>query len=160
MVFFSSFKVFILAFSDVHLINQHLGLPKVVSIAYLFSYAQNGKFQAGDVLNSSCHPQVDRVLNKGTLTVRQRDRILWGKPFCMIIITKAAKSMSKKQFQHGVRIGLLPAPFQKASVSISSWHLPGLLLRWRANLSLKTGALLLEVTFLKCTKFPKACIPL
>ena len=27
----------------------------------------------------------------------------------MIIITKAMKSKSKKQFQHGVRIGFLPA---------------------------------------------------
>ena len=32
------------------------------------------------------------------LTAGPRDRILWGKPFCMIIITKAMKSKSKKQF--------------------------------------------------------------
>ena len=44
-----------------------------------------------------------------SLTVRQRDRILWGKQFCTIIITKATKGKSKKQFQHGVRIGFLAA---------------------------------------------------
>ena len=40
------------------------------------------------------------------LTVRQRGGILWGRPFCMITVTKAMKSKSKKQFQHEVRIGL------------------------------------------------------
>ena len=39
----------------------------------LANISQNGKPQAGDVLSSSYHPQVDRVLSKGTLTVRQRD---------------------------------------------------------------------------------------
>jgi hypothetical protein len=34
----------------------------------------------------------------------------------MIIITKAAKSMSNKQFQHGVRIGLLPATFPEGFI--------------------------------------------
>ena len=71
---------------------------------------------------------MDRVLNKGTLTVRQRGRILWGKPFCMIIITKATKSKSKEQFQHGVRIGFLPATMsQKAMAPHSStlaWKIP------------------------------------
>ena len=33
-----------------------------------------------------------------SLTVRQRGRILWGRPFCMIIIAKAMKSKSEKQF--------------------------------------------------------------
>ena len=37
------------------------------------------------------------------LTVRQRGRILWGRP--LHTITKARKSKSKKQFQHRVRIG-------------------------------------------------------
>ena len=36
-----------------------------------------------------------RALN---LTVRQRGRILWGRPFCMIIVAKAMKSKSKKPF--------------------------------------------------------------
>ena len=40
-----------------------------------------------------------------SLIVRQRGRILWGRPFCMIITRKAMKSKSKKQFQHGVRFG-------------------------------------------------------
>ena len=57
----------------------------------------------------SCHPQVDRVLKKGTLTARQRGKIIWGKPFCVIIITKATKKRSKKQFHHGVRIGFSAA---------------------------------------------------
>ena len=39
-----------------------------------------------------------------SLTVRQKGRILWGWPLCVIIITKATESKSKKQFQHGVRI--------------------------------------------------------
>ena len=67
----------------------------------------------------SCYPQVDRILNKGTLTVRQRGRILWCKPFCMIIITKATESKSKKQFQRGVRIGFLPATLILVAQSLS-----------------------------------------
>ena len=42
---------------------------------------------------------MDRVLNKDTyfsLTVRQRGRILWGRPFCMIIITKANRKQVKE----------------------------------------------------------------
>ena len=39
-----------------------------------------------------------------SLTVGQKGRILWGWPLCVIIITKATESKSKKQFQHGVRI--------------------------------------------------------
>ena len=31
-------------------------------------------------------------------TVRQRGRVLWGKPLCRIIVTKAIKSKFKKQF--------------------------------------------------------------
>ena len=46
---------------------------------------------------------------QSTLTVRQRGRILWGRPFCMIIITKAMKSKSKKWFQCGLRIGFFSA---------------------------------------------------
>ena len=38
-------------------------------------------------------------------TVRQRGRILWGRTFCMIIITKAKENKSMKQFQHGARMG-------------------------------------------------------
>ena len=49
--------------------------------------------------------EVDRVLNKGTLEVRQRGRIPVGSPFCVNVITKAAKHKSKKQFQHGLRTG-------------------------------------------------------
>ena len=66
---------------------------------------------------SFCSLQMDRVLNKCTETVRQRGRMLWGRPFCMIIITKATKSKSKKQFQHGVRIGFFSAtqPLHTAS---------------------------------------------
>ena len=36
--------------------------------------------------------------------VRQKGRILWGRPLCMIIITKAMESKSKKHLQHGIRI--------------------------------------------------------
>ena len=39
-----------------------------------------------------------------SLTVRQKGRILWGRPFCVIIITKATKSKSKKQCQRRVKI--------------------------------------------------------
>ena len=42
-----------------------------------------------------------------SLMVWQRGRVLVSKPLCMIIITKTMKSLSKKQFQHGVRINLL-----------------------------------------------------
>ena len=40
-----------------------------------------------------------------SLMVRQRGRILWDSPLYAIKITKATKSKSKKQFQHGVRTG-------------------------------------------------------
>ena len=68
--------------------------------------------QAGDVFISSFLPSIGRQGSEQrhfSLMVRQRVRILRGKPFCMIIITKAMKSKSEKQFQHGVRIGFLPA---------------------------------------------------
>ena len=84
----------------------------------------------------------------------------WGKPFCMIIITKAAKACHRNSSNMELELASSLQHFQKASVFISSWHLSGLILRWRANLSPNTGALLLEVTFLKCTKFHKTCIPL
>ena len=41
-----------------------------------------------------------------SLTVRQRGRVLWGRPLCVIIVTKGTESKSKTQFQHGVRTGL------------------------------------------------------
>ena len=40
--------------------------------------------------------------------VRQCGRVLWGKPLCMIIITKATKSKSKKQFLIWSQNWLLP----------------------------------------------------
>ena len=40
-------------------------------------------------------------------TIRRRNRVFWDMPLCMIVITKAIKSKSKKQFQHGVRISSL-----------------------------------------------------
>ena len=61
---------------------------------------------------------MDRVLNKSTLTARQRRRILRGRLFCMILITKAAKSKSKRQFHHRVRIGFLPATVMLFKVGI------------------------------------------
>ena len=42
-----------------------------------------------------------------------------NKPFCMIIITKTTKSKLKKQFQHGVRIGFLPAT--EVGSSVYTW---------------------------------------
>ena len=42
-----------------------------------------------------------------SLTDRQRGRILWSRPLPMII-TKTTKSKSKREFQHGVRIGFSP----------------------------------------------------
>ena len=39
-----------------------------------------------------------------SLAVRQKGRILWGRPLCVITITKATERKSKKQFQQGVRI--------------------------------------------------------
>jgi len=41
--------------------------------------------------------------------VKQRGRVLWGRPFCTTIETKVMKSKSKKQFQYGVRIGFFSA---------------------------------------------------
>ena len=40
---------------------------------------------------------------KVSLAARQKGRILWGRPLCVIIITKATERKSKEQFQHGVR---------------------------------------------------------
>ena len=56
-------------------------------------------FSQGRVRWSPCE------LTKDTLTVRQRGRVLWGKPLCMTVIIKAIRSKSKKQFQHVVRTG-------------------------------------------------------
>ena len=44
-----------------------------------------------------------------SLAVRQKGRILWGRPLCVIIITKATERKSKKQFQRGVKNWFLPA---------------------------------------------------
>ena len=53
---------------------------------------------------------------------RQRGSICWGRPLNMIIITTARKSKSKKQFQHGVRIGVFSAT--AASIHLfPSYHL-------------------------------------
>ena len=64
----------------------------------LANVSQNGKPQTGICVHFFL-PAIYRVLNKGTLTVRQRGRILWGWPLCMIIITKATESKPKKQLQ-------------------------------------------------------------
>ena len=64
----------------------------------LANVSQNGKPQTGICVHFFL-PAIYRVLNKGTLTVRQRGRILCGWPLCMIIITKATESKPKKQLQ-------------------------------------------------------------
>ena len=69
---------------------------------------------------------MDSILNKGTLTVRQRGRVLLSKPLCMIIITKAAKSKTKKQFHYGVRIGFFPEKKRPKQISKKHRHLWGI----------------------------------
>ena len=73
--------------------------------------SQNGKPQAGNVLISSFLPSTGgqgseqshfKQLGRGAGFSEVR-------PFCMITITKATKSKSYKQFQHGVRIGFFSA---------------------------------------------------
>ena len=62
----------------------------------------------GYVLISSFLPSIGRQgteQRQVSLTVRHRGRILWGRPLCVIVITKAMESKSKKQSQHGVRTG-------------------------------------------------------
>ena len=61
------------------------------------------------------YSQVGRVrlslfeLSKGTLVYSQAEwQVLWGKPFCMIIITKAMKSNSKKVFNMESDLASLP----------------------------------------------------
>ena len=68
---------------------------------------------------------MDRVLNKATLTVRQRGRVLLTKPLCMIIITKAAKGKTKKQFHYGVRIGFSPEKKRPKQIPKKHRHLWG-----------------------------------
>ena len=53
-----------------------------------------------------------------SLVVKQRRRILWGRPLGMIIITKAMESKSKKQFQYRVRIDFSLQQF----LTVSSFH--------------------------------------
>ena len=48
-------------------------------------------------------------LNKGTLVYSQAEGQGPLRQISMIVITEATKSKSKKQFQHGVRIGFLLA---------------------------------------------------
>ena len=72
----------------------------------LANILENGKPQAGDVLISSFLPSTGgQGSEKGALTVRQRGRTLWGRPLCVIIVTKVTESQSKTQFQRGVRTG-------------------------------------------------------
>ena len=49
------------------------------------------------------------VLNKGTLAYSQAEGQGPPRQISMIVITEATKSKSKKQFQHGVRIGFFSA---------------------------------------------------
>ena len=66
--------------------------------------------QGGGVLISSFLPSIGGQGSEQrhfSLTAWQRGGVLLSKPLCMIIITKTMKSLSKKQFQHGVRINLL-----------------------------------------------------
>ena len=69
----------------------------------LASISKGGKPQAGDVLISSFLTSPNRQGSEQRLfrsKVRQRGRILWGGPLCMILVTKATKSKSKKQNQN------------------------------------------------------------
>ena len=67
-------------------------------------------------------------LNNGTfsLKVHQRGRVPWGRPLCIILITKQ-KLKSKKQLQLGVRIG--------SSLQHDDWSMPGF---WQHDYALWT----------------------
>ena len=60
-------------------------------------------------------------LNKGILTIGQRGKVLLGRPLSIIIITKAMRSKSKKQFQNGVKLVLL-CNNSKSLFPEVSWH--------------------------------------
>ena len=61
--------------------------------------------QASASISSLLPPTGGQDSEQRHFNVRQRGRILWDMPYCMIITMHAMKSKSKKQFQHGVRIG-------------------------------------------------------
>ena len=66
-------------------------MKKAINLANI-SY--KGKPQAGDMLVSSFLPSTGgqgSEQRQFSVTVKQRGRILWGKPFCMIIIKKQQK---------------------------------------------------------------------
>ena len=69
----------------------------------LASISKGGKPQAGDVFISLFLTSPDGQGSEQRLfrsKVRQRGRILWGGPLCMILMTKTTKSKSKKQNQN------------------------------------------------------------
>ena len=73
--------------------------------------SQDGKPQAGNVLISSFLPSTGGQGSEQS-HLKQLGRgagFSEARPFCMITITKATKSKSYKQFQHGVRIGFFSA---------------------------------------------------
>ena len=61
--------------------------------SHLQSFPASGSSQVGKVRFSLYE------VNKGTLVaIKQRGNVLWGRVLCVIIITKATNSKSKKQF--------------------------------------------------------------
>jgi len=61
--------------------------------SHLQSFPASGSSQVGKVRFSLYE------VNKGTLVaIKQRGSVLWGRVLCVIIITKATNSKSKKQF--------------------------------------------------------------
>ena len=74
---------------------------KIKKAINLANVSKNGKPQAGGCV-SFLLPAMYRwtgFWTKALLTIGQKGRILWGRTLCMIIITRAMKGKSKKQFQ-------------------------------------------------------------
>jgi len=73
------------------------------------------------VLISPFHPSTSTQGSEQrhySLIVRQRGRILGGRPFCMIIITKARKSKSEEWFHCGVRVGFFSATWAVVLITL------------------------------------------
>ena len=98
---------------QIFLIDQRWGQVRKQSkkATNFANISQNGKPLAGNVLISSF------LLSTGGQGFEQSHFKQLGRgagfsearPFCMITITKATKSKSYEQFQHGVRIGFFSA---------------------------------------------------
>ena len=98
------------------------------SCNYLLEWQGSGRGMCSFL--SSCHLEVNRVMNKGALLNRQAEggRVPWGRSLCMLIRTKAAKQglNERKRFSPESKVTLLSykSRYLRAQLGCSHprWH--------------------------------------